>query len=288
LLRKARRARSWGRASCLCWGLGGLCAVTILLVTGCEKAYFGPPPETPQTQLEYARRLLEKGRYYDAIAELTSFVSQNPGSGMMDTALFYLAEAYMGRKDYAMAATEYERLLREFPGSGHAEAARYSLGVAYFEQSLPAELDPTMTDRALEQFSLFLKLHPDSPKAEDARKRIALLREKKAKKRYLNGRLYLKLRQPDAARFYFEHILAEYAETEWAPKALLGIAKSYEMQRNVAAAIGRYKELLKTYPNSDEAGEAKKKLRELGVEFEEAPRSAAREDSNAAAGHGSR
>jgi outer membrane protein assembly factor BamD len=242
-----------------------LIAAVCLLVCGCGGQYSGPPADTPAGQLEYARHLLERGAYYDAISELTLFTSENPGSGLLDTALFYLGEAYLGRRNYPMAAAEFERLLREFPGSGHAPAARYSLGVAYDEQSLSAELDPTMTERAIEQFLLFMRLHPESQHVPEARERVNSLRGKLAKKTYLNGRLYMKLKQPESARFYFDIVITEYPESPFAPKSLFELAKAYEMEGNETAAIGRYNELLRIHPQAEEAPLARARLIELGA-----------------------
>jgi len=258
-----------------------LCAALVLICllgAGCGGHHAGPPPESPAVRLEYARSLLERGSYYDAITELTAFTAENPGSGLLDTALFYLGEAYLGRREYAMAAAEFERLLREFPGSGHAPAARYSLGVAYDEQSLSAELDPTMTERAIEQFGIFLRLHPENEHVPEARERLEGLRAKMAKKTYLNGRLYVKLKQPEAARFYFDIVVAEYPESPWAPKALYEGARAFEMEGNSTAAIGRYKELIRIHPLSEEAGQAKERLAALGA----AGRDIAGEDSGGA------
>ncbi len=242
-----------------------MAALGCLLCGGCGPAYMGPAGDTPQGRLEHARFLLENNRYYDASAELEAFISENPGTGLLDTALFYLGEAYLGREEYAMAAAEFERLLREFPGSGHAPAVRYKLGVAYYEQSLPAELDQTMTERGLEQFRLFMKLHPQSENVPDARVRVEELRGKLAKKRYLNGRLYVKLNQPEAARFYFGKLLESYPDTSWAPKAMLGMAQAYELEDNEAAAVEQYKSLLRSYPGTQEAARAEVKLVELGA-----------------------
>ena len=236
-----------------------------LLAAGCGRAYLGPPTDTPEGQLEGGRRLLEEERYYDAITELEAFTSQNPGSGLLDTALFYLGEAYLGRRDYPMAASEFERLLREFPGSGHASVARYRLGVAYFEQSPAAELDPTMTERALEQLRLFMKLHPQSEHVADAQAKVEELRAKLAKKHYLNGNLYIRLKEAAASRFYFGIVVGEYADTAWAPLSILGLARSYEIEEKPEMAIEQYKKLLKSYPGSDGAAQARARLRELGA-----------------------
>jgi outer membrane protein assembly factor BamD len=243
--------------------LGAAVSVAALLVLSCGKAYIGPPTDTPEGQFEYARHLLESGRYYDAITELESFISQNPGSGLLDTAIFYLGDAHLGKHDYPMAAAQFERLLREYPGSGNAPAARYKLGVAYFEQSPSAELDPTMTERALSQLRLFLKLHPDDPNVEDAKARIEVLREKLAKKQYLNGWLYTRLKDPAAARFYFDLVLQEYPDTPWAAKSIMGTARSYEMEKDTESAVQQYEKLLKSYPQSEEAPRARERLREL-------------------------
>jgi outer membrane protein assembly factor BamD len=248
--------------------LGAVAAVVALFVLSCGRAYIGPPTDTPQGRFEYARHLLETGRYYDAITELQGFISDNPGSGLLDTAIFYLGDAYLGKHDYPMAAAQFERLLREYPGSGNAPAARYKLGVAYFEQSPAAELDPTMTERALAQLRLFLKLHPDNPNCEDAEAKIDVLREKLAKKQYLNGWLYTRLKDPAAARFYFDIVLQEYPDTPWAPKSIIGTAKSYEIEKDTESAVQQYEKLLRAYPQSEEAPRARERLRELGADVE--------------------
>lgn len=234
-----------------------------VLVSACGPGYMGPPTDTPEGQFEYARHLLENGKYYDAMKELEAFMAENPGSGLLDTAIFYMGEAYMGRRDYPMASAEYERLLREFPGSGHAPTARYRLGVAYYEQSPSAELDPTMTERAIEQLRIFVKLHPGSQFVPDAQEKIDELRGKLAKKGYLNGKLYIKLGEAEAARFYFDIVLERYPDTAWASKASLGIGRSYELEKNAEAAVEQYIKVLRSYPGSEEAEEAKRRLTEL-------------------------
>jgi outer membrane assembly lipoprotein YfiO len=180
--------------------------------------------------LDYARRLVEAGRNYDAILELQKFTSENPGSGMLDRALYYLGRAYLGKRDHAMAS------------------------------------DPTMSVRAIDQLMLFIKLHPESPFVPDARGRVTQLRVKLAEKQYLNGRLYLKLKRPAAARFYFENVLAEYGDTQWAPRCMLEIAKSYEIEKETAKAADEYNRLIQTYPDSEEAGQARLRIEELGFE----------------------
>ncbi len=258
------RPGRWARARTS--RLAAAAAAVAFVALSCGRGYMGPPTDTPAGRFEYARHLLETGRYYDAITELQGFISENPGSGLLDTAIFYLGEAYLGKHDYPMAAAQFERLLREYPGSGNAPAARYELGVAYFEQSPAAELDPTMTERALAQLRLFTKLHPDNVNVPDALAKIDVLREKLAKKQYLNGWLYTRLNEPSAARFYFDIVLDEYPDTPWAPKAILGTAKSYEMEKDMESAVEQYKRLLRVYPQSEEAAQAQEKLHELGAD----------------------
>jgi tetratricopeptide (TPR) repeat protein len=131
---------------------------------------------------------------------------------------------------------------------------------------LTAELDPTMTERAIDQFLLFMRLHPESEHVPAARERVNVLRGKLAEKAYLNGRLYIKLKEPEAARFYFDIVTSEYPESQFASKALLGGGRAYEMEGNKTSAIGRYKELVRIFPQSEEAAQARARLRELGAE----------------------
>lgn len=61
----------------------------------------------------------------------------------------------------------------------------------------------------------------------------------------------------DSALVYFSKIYANYPQSSWAPRSLLYIARSLKNQNKKNESTGAYQELVKKFPNSSQAKEAK-------------------------------
>lgn len=175
---------------------------------------------------DHGKKAYDQENWLDASLDLKAFVEAYPGTERTDDALFYLGDSYFRMRDYALASGQFDRLLRDFPQSIHEAEARYLLARCDDEQSNSAMLDQTETGRAISRYKEFLELHPEHPRAADAKKRLALLQDKLAEKRYRNGRLYMKLRHHDAADRYFRDVIVEYPTSKWAADAGLLLAES--------------------------------------------------------------
>jgi len=210
-----RRTPTAGRA--VAFLLGGV------LLVGCGATV----KEMPGGIADYERgkRSYDQENWLDASLDLKAFVDAYPGSERADDALFYLGDSYFRMKDYALASGQFDRLLRDFPASVHEPDASYFLARCDDLQSHPAKLDQTETERAITRYRTFLEAHPDHPRAQEAQARLTALRSKLAEKRYLNGKLYKKLKHIDAAERYFRGVINEYSDTSWAADAGLALAE---------------------------------------------------------------
>ena len=197
-----------------------------------------------------------KGDHLLAIEAMNRVLSQSPLHELADDALLALAESHRAMRDFASAEAEYTRLSTDYPRSPLVPEASYRLGLAYYDQSLPAALDQTMTERAIAQFERFLAEHADSPAAPAARERIAELRSRLAEKVYESARLYITLKDGASARVYFEAVARDYPDTPWAPKALLARARSAAADGLPDEARSDYERLIQLYPESEEARSA--------------------------------
>jgi len=209
-----------------------------------------------------------KGEYdredwVDAIADLKAYVEQFPGTEKTDDALYYLGESYFKTKDYVLASGQFDRLIRDFPTTPYHPDALYMLARCDDLQSRPAPLDQTETTRAISRYRDFLSLYSDHPKAQDARTRLGTLTDRQAEKSFRNGRLYLRLKQWDAAGHYFEQVIHDYPESRWSLDARVLLADAYVKTGREAEAADTLRSVLNGTAPSGTKREASKRLKKI-------------------------
>jgi outer membrane protein assembly factor BamD len=209
-----------------------------------------------------------KGEYdredwVDAIADLKAYVEQFPGTEKTDDALYYLGDSYFKTKDYVLASGQFDRLIRDFPTTPYHPDALYMLARCDDLQSRPAPLDQTETTRAISRYRDFLSLYSDHPKAQDARTRLGTLTDRQAEKSFRNGRLYLRLKQWDAAGHYFEQVIHDYPESRWSLDARVLLADAYVKTGREAEAADTLRSVLNGTASSGTKREASKRLKKI-------------------------
>jgi len=196
------------------WASGALVAAA-LVGLGCAYAREAKPPETPEEEFAEAKKECEEGNYYDAVQELTAFIDKHPGSVLVDQAIYFLGQAYMGQKDWILAATELERLVRDFPDSRYACDAEFDLGYCYWRDAKPAVYDQEQTMDAVEQLHRYRGRCPDHPRAATADSLLGLARDRLAEKRFRTAELYKRLGQSESGIIYCNLVVEEYGDTRW-------------------------------------------------------------------------
>lgn len=231
-------------------------AACLVAVTACS-----PIPEFGESTAEDAYSVgvdaMEREDYLLAVEAFKHVTMASPLGDWADDALIGLADAHRAISDYASAESEYQRLMSDYPRSPLVPEAMYKLGLSFYDQSLPAELDQSMTLAAIEQLEHFAATYPESDFVPEAQERIAELRARLAEKAYGAAALYLQLRDEAAARVYFEAIVEDYPDTPWARLALLEIARSHARGGATAKATQAYDRLIELYPGTEEAAAAR-------------------------------
>ena len=212
-------------------------ALAMLGAAGCGGTVRETGSVSGVASYERGREAFDRKDYVDAIADLKAYIEQFPGTENTDDALYYLGESYFGVKDYALAAGQYDRLIRDFPASPHQPDALVQLARCDDLQSHSAPLDQAEALRAISRYKSFLELYPEHARAEEARKRLAVLTDRQAEKRWRNGRLYMRLKSYDAAVLYFESVLQEYPNSRWAAESALLLGDVYERRGMLDEAI---------------------------------------------------
>jgi outer membrane protein assembly factor BamD len=124
------------------------------------------------------------------------------------------------REEYILAAYEFDYLLKNYPTSEFSEQGRFDMAMCYYNLSPTYDLDQTYTRYAITSFQLFLELYPNSTLAGDAEAKVSALRNKLAQKTFMSAEVYKKMDDYKAAIIYYDQVLADYFESDFADDAL--------------------------------------------------------------------
>ena len=151
--------------------------------------------KSKDTELKYqkASSYFNDKQYIKAQTLLDEVTSYYRGTDRSQDVLIYLSRCYMGQKDYSGAAEYYQAYIRNYPKGRYIIEARFQVGHCYYLNAPDARLDQTETKKAIEFFTQFVELYPDSPYAQQAYQEMNELYDKLAYKEYLSAKLYYNL-----------------------------------------------------------------------------------------------
>ena len=239
-----------------------LLAIVLLMSSGCSSS---KPVTTATAQVNegYAKamKLYDKRDYKEAALGFESLLFTSRATALEDDVLFYLAQSYYHSGEYLLAAEMFTRLQQQISSSPYARTSQFLLAKSYEQLSPHFELDQQFTNKAIEQFGLYLELYPmvDSSKiAGDvenyrellkinpgndaykqslaaataqftridtlryAEKAIPVLKEKLAKNTFFIARQYIQLKKYKAAGIFYDEVIKHYADTIFFKPALAG------------------------------------------------------------------
>jgi outer membrane protein assembly factor BamD len=239
-----------------------LTTLLLPLLWGC-----GPKPPSiildAEDQYTVAKREYDAKHWDRAVVELQKLVFNHPGAAFVDSAQYLLGMAYYNQKEYPSAILEFNKILYSFPTSLLADDAAFLVAKSDFEMAPKAELDPTNTEKALEEVRRFLDDYPQSDRRPDAEELLNQCLTKLAKKAYQAGLLYYKRGRYDAALIYFEHVLDDYGSTVWAKDARFRLAEVYYKQGEFSKAREEYQRFVETFPEDKLAAKAQDRLKKI-------------------------
>lgn len=178
--------------------------------------------DDPEKAYDIAYKKYKSGDYYDAIEDFGLIKLRYSGTKVIDKTIYYLGMSYYARKEYVLAAYEFEYLLKNYPGSELALKARYQLAMCYYGLSPSYNLDQTYTKYAIQEFRNFIDLYPKDQLSVEAETKIVELKNKLALKELKAAEQYMILGNYKSAIIYYDALLDEFFETDYADDALYG------------------------------------------------------------------
>ena len=188
-------------------------AVTLLIWSnGCTLFKKTEPERTPQLAYEEGLRLLEKKKYDRSAEAFRRFKEDFPLSTYTPLAELRLADSLYFDKNYAEAIVQYEDFKKLHPIHPEIPYAIYQIGMCHFKQMVSIDRDQTVTEKAMEQFRYVVENFPQSKYASDAGTRMQLCRRQLADQEFYIGYFYYRKEYNKAALGRFEEILKKYPD----------------------------------------------------------------------------
>ncbi len=247
-----------------------------LLMAAAACAGVPKPPEgsPPEVMNRYGWDLLEGGSTYNARQVFEELLFTAPGSAIIDSVHFGLAETHFMEGNYFQARTEYETVTSSFPRSVLVDESAFKAALCYWEQSLSYKLDQEETRQALQAFQSFLLDYPASELAEEAARYARMARDKLARKQLYQAQTYMRLgtrRDHESAVLILSEMIRRYQDSEWVDEAVLELGKAYYELGRTEQARQAFAALVTDFPESETAEQARQWIRRLQPPSPRAP-----------------
>jgi outer membrane protein assembly factor BamD len=149
-----------------------------------------------------------------------------PYSNWAPQAQFKVGVARAQQQKYDEAVRAYTNLIERYPNDDLADDAQYQIGYTWYIASLKPEYDQSAVKKAVQGFQDFLTRYPNSEKVSQAQSYMVELQGRGTQGSYK-------------------------------------IARFYEKQGNLKAAVIYYNDVIQQDPESDQGREAKEKVSQL-------------------------
>jgi outer membrane protein assembly factor BamD len=207
--------------------------------------------DDPDKAFELAMKNYNNKDYVDAIEDFSLMKVKFSGTRVSDKVQYYLGMSYLKQEEYILAAYEFEYLLKNYTTSPLAIDGRYRLALCYYGMSPKYALDQTYTYQAITELKNFLELYPTDKNAPEAEMKIKELRNKLAYKELKSEELYATMEDYKAATIYYENVVSEYFDTDWADDALYGKIQTLITRKKTAEAKVEVERFETRFPKSD-------------------------------------
>ncbi|MFM7773885.1 MAG: outer membrane protein assembly factor BamD [Candidatus Kapaibacterium sp.] len=190
--------------------------------------------------------LFEAQRLFDIIR------LQYPTSPLVDDAQYYLAEVNFRRREYILAAYNYNYVRRAYPQSEFAKESMRKAALCYVELSPPFDRDQKYTREAIVALTEFREVYPADSSFADST--VATLQHKLAERDFRAAEQYRVLYAPRSALVFYGAVIDEHPTSEFCEPSLVGKAeillklKRYDEALSACTLHGRF------FPNGAKSG----------------------------------
>jgi outer membrane protein assembly factor BamD len=261
------------------------CALTLACASQCsaqvlhkkkpvDKSTDATNTAEPDKQLyDKAMADIKHGRHEIGRLSLQTLINTYPDSEFLAKAKLAIADSYFkegGTANITQAINGYKDFIVFFPFLPEAAYAQMQVAMANYNEMPKADRDTTHTKAAEEEFQTFLLKYPKDPLAPQAEQRLREVQEVLAEGQYRVAYYYYVKGDRRAAAGRLIPLVARYPLFSKADTSLWMLGGIFEKSERKDIAGNYYAQIVKNYPLSVHAGDAKGKLKEFGVPIPQA------------------
>lgn len=234
-----------------------LAVLVAALVQGCATPQLNKPTEVLYRDGE---QFFQSGRYEDAIAQWKRVKESYQSPELTTRAELNIADAYFLNRDYIEAAAAYEDFRKMHPGHEKAGYALYRQGLSHYQQISGIDTDQTPVKNALTILESYISAYPSGEYLNDAREKAADCRDKELQYELYVGRYYLKTGSYPAAIGRFEEALKAFPELPRRDEVLYYLGRAYLQGGQKSKGREVFGRLFKEFPASRYVNDANKAM----------------------------
>ena len=204
---------------------------------------------SPDDRLNYALALFQDEDYEEAATEFEALLLQYPGSSIVDDAQYHLGMCRFYREEYILAAYEFSKLIKNMPASEFVANAQFMLAESYYELSPDYTLDQKYTKKAIEEYQAFVDFFPLNEKVAEAETKMKEMNDKLGRKEFTIANIYEKMEYYTASLKYYDAVVETYHDTQYAPMALYRKIKLLMDREREDEALKEMKKFVRMYPD---------------------------------------
>ncbi|MDO6963502.1 outer membrane protein assembly factor BamD [Rhizobium alvei] len=209
---------------------------------------------------------LQAGKATEAGRKFDAIDKQHPFSEYARKALVMSTFIKYRQGDYTAAITSGERYMGLYPQTKDAAYVQYLIGLAYSKQIPVVTQDQRTAAKTIEAMMKVVENYPESEYVDDAQSKIRYARDQLAGKEMQIGRYYQERREYLASIARYRNVVESFPNTNQVEEALARLCETYFALGLVDEAQTAAAVLGHNYPDSEWYADSVKLLKSNGLE----------------------
>jgi outer membrane protein assembly factor BamD len=219
--------------------------------------------EPDRTLYERAMRDIDRNRFTVGRLSLQTLINTYPDSEYLQRAKYAMAESFFQENSstsLGQAETEFKDYITFFPVSPLADDAQLKIALTHMRRMEKHDRDSTQARLAEIELKSMIESYPDSDLLDEAKRDLRAVQEVLADHAYGVGNFYMRDRNYAASVSRYKELMINYPDYSKMPNTLFNLAEALRNAGNEEEAGIYYARVVMEHPLSNQVTDAKQRL----------------------------